>query len=287
MKGKTMLLKRFVILAVAALIVSPALAQNSTDSAKALTPSQIAKIRQIIHSQPNHRATVRPAVSATSSDSYNWGGYVVTGTNFTDVKGSWVNPTIDCAMSPNSAVVFWVGLDGWDDGFVEQTGTGVVCDETTPFYYAWYEFYPAEDIIPLPNMTVTPGDKFSGGVHYSPSTQEFTLTITDETTGTNFTTTGTAPGAARSSAEWIIEAPGFATGIINLSDFGEAFFGDDYTGVGDTNQAADSTTNGSIKKFGANTVIVTQVDVFGNVEQQPSLLTTDGSSFDSLWKEYN
>jgi hypothetical protein len=282
-----MILKRFVILAVAALTASSAFAQNSNASAKPLTASQIATIHQTMRNLPNRRAAVGPAVSASAANSYNWGGYAVTGTDFTDVKGSWINPTINCAKSPNSAVVFWVGLDGWEDDYVEQTGTGVVCDEKTPTYFAWYEFYPAEDIQVIPSITVTAGDTFSGEVSYSTSTLEFTLTITDETTGANFTTTGTASGAGRSSAEWIVEAPGYATGIINLSDFTKASFGDDYTSVASTNQATDSTTKGVIKKFGSSILTITQVDIFGNVEQKPSPLTSDGSSFANSWKEYN
>ncbi len=121
----------------------------------------------------------------------------------------------------------------------------------------------------------------------STSTEEFALTITDETTGAHYTTTGTASGAPRSSAEWIAEAPSYATGIINLSDFGKAYFGDDYTSIAGTNQATDGTTSGVIKKFGANIVTITQVDVFLNVEQKPSSLTKDGSSFGNSWKEYN
>ena len=170
---------------------------------------------------------------------------------------------------------------------MEQTGTGVICDEKSPTYFAWYEFYPAEDMQVISNITVTPGDKFSGQVSYSTSTQEFTITITDETTGAHYTTKETASGAGRSSAEWIVEAPDYPTGIINLSDFGEAYFGDDYTSIAGTNQATDSKTSRVIKKFGSDIVQIIQVDIFGNVEQRPSSLTSDGSSFDTTWKEYN
>jgi hypothetical protein len=280
-------LKRFVTLPLAVLSMSTALAQHATPSAPSLTDAQIAKIRQAMHNLPNRPAGVGPRVGAGTANSYNWAGYVVTGTKFTNVKGSWVNPTVECAKSPNSAVVFWVGIDGWNDDYVEQTGTGVVCDEKTPTYYAWYEFYPAEDIEVISSITVTPGDTFSGEVSYSESTKEFTLKVTNVTTGEAFTTTGTAPGAGVSSAEWIVEAPGYATGIINLSEFGKASFGDHYTAIAGTNEATDSATSGVIKKFGSKILTVTQVDVFGNVEQKPSPLTSDGSSFDNTWIEYN
>ncbi|HEX8816102.1 MAG TPA: G1 family glutamic endopeptidase [Terriglobales bacterium] len=281
-----MIRKSFIILAVAALTVSAAFAENAAP-ATSLTAAQIAKIRQYMHNLPNHRAQVGPATSASKANSYNWSGYTVTGTDFTNVKGSWIHPTVDCDKSPNSAVVFWVGIDGWNDDYVEQTGTGAVCDEKAVTYFAWYEFYPAEDIQVIDSITVTPGDTFSGEVSYSSKTSEFTLTITDETSGAHYKTTGTAAGAGRNSAEWIVEAPGYITGIINLSDFTKAEFGDDYTSIAETNQATDSSTSGVIKKFGSSILTVTQVDVFGNVEQKPSSLSSDGSSFYNTWKEYN
>ena len=86
--------------------------------------------------------------------------------------------------------------------------------KTTYTYYAWYEFYPSESIIPITTTTspggtpatITPGDTISASVTYMSGT-EFSLTITDVTAKWTFTTTGTQPGATESSAEWIAEVP--------------------------------------------------------------------------------
>src|SRR5207245_9887264 len=69
-------------------------------------------------------------------------------------------------------------------------------------YYAWYEFYPNPSIT-IGGFTVLPGDKISAEVSYSGGV--FSTRITDGSQ--HFSTTGTVSGAARSSAEWIVERP--------------------------------------------------------------------------------
>src|SRR5579864_2763406 len=80
---------------------------------------------QFFHGDPMRRALgPTPFVSGINlTNSYNWGGYAVKGTGFTDAKGSWLVPTVNCTKSPNAWVVFWVGIDGAFDGTVEQIGT--------------------------------------------------------------------------------------------------------------------------------------------------------------------
>src|SRR4029453_13864191 len=59
----------------------------------------------------------------------NWSGYVAfdpTDTAFTDVKGSWVQPTASCSHG-RSISAFWIGLDGWNSSTVEQIGTEADC----------------------------------------------------------------------------------------------------------------------------------------------------------------
>ena len=54
------------------------------------------------------------------------------------------------------------------------------------------------------------------------STSEFTITITDESTahGWTYSTSSSVSGAARSSAEWIAEAPSSSSGVLPLANFG-------------------------------------------------------------------
>jgi Peptidase A4 family len=278
--------KYFTLLAAVALTVSTAFGQLSTAPEKsALNSEQLAQLQAFQHA-PMRRAGVAPKVDNGTAESYNWGGYAVTGTGFTRATGSWTVPTIECAKSPNAVVAIWVGIDGYSSSTVEQTGVAVICEHTTPIYYAWYEFYP-NPMETISSITVTPGDTFSGEVSYSSSTAEFKTTLTDVTTGATYSTSAAVSGAARTSAEWIVEAPEAATGILNLADFGKAYLGEDYTSQTGTNEAADSTTSGVIKKFGSKVEKITQVDWLLYTEQGASPLSTDGSSFYNEWVEYN
>jgi hypothetical protein len=152
------------------------------------------------------------------AESTNWSGYAGTTGTYTSVSASWTEPTGTC-KSGDQYSAFWVGLDGYSSSTVEQTGSEVDCAGRTAEYYAWYEAYPAgsEDY----SNTVKPGDHFNASVTYEGS-NKFALYIDDTTQKWSHDTTVTVSGAARSSAEVIIEAPCCTEsgGILNLTDFG-------------------------------------------------------------------
>jgi len=204
-------------------------------------------------------------------ESDNWAGYAVVGTAFTDARGSWTVPTVDCAVNPNGAASFWVGIDGWDNDTVEQTGTESQCNGMQPVTYAWYEFAPKRGVT-IRNIRVSPGEDMKAEVRYNGS--RFVVTIFDLATGKYFRTSAAVPRAKRASAEWIAESNGSS----GLPDFDAVRFGNDFTGAGDTNSAADAATSGPIGAFG-NRV---QASVLGsrNVDEAvPSFLSFDGTSF--------
>ena len=71
--------------------------------------------------------------------------------------------------------------------------------------------------------------------------KDFVLTISDaEVAGDRFTTTMTAQGAKRSSAEWIVEAPSSNYGILPLANFGTVTFTNAYATIGGTTGAIDN-----------------------------------------------
>jgi hypothetical protein len=75
-----------------------------------------------------------------------------------------------------------------------------------------------------------------------------------------------------------------AGGILPLSDFGTVDFGDDYTGVGSTNDAIDSSTSEPIGAFGSNIQEAIMVNgTTGANEAVPSGLSSDGTSFAVNW----
>lgn len=212
--------------------------------------------------------------NVTVTESNNWSGYAVTGALFTQARGSWTVPAVDCEAVPDSSASFWVGIDGWDNDTVEQTGTDSDCNGETPVYYAWYEFVPAGGVT-ISSVPVAPGDQMSAEVIYNGS--EFVISMTNETKRISYTKSHPPGSATRASAEWIAEMNGY-----ELSDFGTVSFGEDYTSVGRTNYAADSKTAGQIGDFGGHvweSIIVNG----GAVDAEPSVLSLDGTSFTVNW----
>jgi hypothetical protein len=161
-----------------------------------------------------------PVHRLTHASSSNWAGWDNTGSTYTSVSASWVQPAVTCAKRQTAYSSFWVGLDGDGSNSVEQTGSEADCNHGTPTYYSWYEFYPAYPV--NYSNTVRPGDQFSASVTYSGGT--YTLVLTDSTQNWSHTTTGTAPSGLNASAEVIAEAPSSSRGVLPLADFGTVSF---------------------------------------------------------------
>lgn len=205
--------------------------------------------------------------------SSNWSGYAATGQKFSDVKGSWVEPSVSCTSRGAQYSSFWIGLDGYSSSTVEQIGTDSDCAKrNSPSHYAWYEMYPSGSVeVPL---SVEPGDSLSAQVAVSGST--YTLTITDSRSGT-YRTTQTLSGAADSSAEWIAESPeicSYTCTLASLADFGTVNF----TGAA----ATGGSVTGSISAFSNNEIVMESSN--GTVRAQPSPLSAGGSVFSDTWK---
>jgi Peptidase A4 family len=264
------------------LAIAPALAQVS--SGPAATPDRpVVSPRQHAPRRVYPGRPARLIDNVTVEDSTNWSGYAVEGTSFTKALGSWTVPTVTCSKTPNTYSSFWVGIDGWTSSTVEQTGTDSDCNGSRASYYAWYEFYPNPSI-EITSVPVSPGNHISASVTYSGT--QFTITLTNETTGRSYSKSSKVSGAKRTSAEWIAEAPCCTRsgGILPLSDFGTVDFGEDYTGISSTNDATDSTVSGAIGAFGSNVFESIMVNgTTGADEAVPSALSSDGSSFTVTW----
>jgi Peptidase A4 family len=228
-----------------------------------------------------------------ASTSSNWAGYAVSGTSFTDVSGSWVQPAVTCTRGAASYSAFWVGLGGFADGSqaLEQVGTEADCSASgTAGYTAWYELVPSPSV--EVSLTVNAGDQLSGAVHVDGTS--VTLTLTNVTTGQTFTQTTTVAKPDVSSAEWIAEAPA-ACGVGNncrplpLANFGTVTFASaSAAAAGHTGTVSDGawsatavTLRGSSSvrfagRFAAAQPTVTAV---------PNALSADGSSFGVTWQQ--
>jgi hypothetical protein len=147
--------------------------------------------------------------------SSNWSGYAVTGSGFTAVTGSW---TVQ-AVSPTKKRTFssqWVGIDGFNNGDLIQTGTESDYFSGSAHYDAWWEILPAAETV-IPSLPVHPGDHMSASVTRN-ANATWTLSITDTTTGGSFSTVQAYNGP-RTSAEWIEEAPTVGGRIASLAHY--------------------------------------------------------------------
>jgi hypothetical protein len=148
------------------------------------------------------KARVVAGKNGFNINGYNWSGAAATGSGFSSVTSTWTEPSVTC-NSTNDLMAPWVGIDGYGDNTVEQTGVATDCSSGRPVYQAWYEMYPKAAV--YYSNSVSAGDKFTGTVTRSGST--YTLTIKDITKGWTKTTVKSLSSARNASAEVIIESP--------------------------------------------------------------------------------
>jgi hypothetical protein len=152
--------------------------------------------------------------SVTSiSTTDNWSGYSRNGSQgaFTAVAGCWDVPSV----SPSSALPAyssaWIGIDGLQNSDLIQAGTEQDWSSSTgeaPFaadYFAWWEILPAP-ATPITTMPITPGDEMCASISEIGASGQWTISLTNETSGQSFTIVQSYTGQAN-SAEWIVEAP--------------------------------------------------------------------------------
>lgn len=152
--------------------------------------------------------------------SSNWSGYAVTGTGFKSVTGQW-NVTSVSSSRKATYSSEWIGIDGYNNSDLIQTGTEADYYNGSAHYDAWWEILPAAETV-IPSITVRPNDKMTASVSKG-SGSSWTITITDTTTGKSFTTTQTYTGP-QTSAEWIEEAPSLGGRVATLANYGLATF---------------------------------------------------------------
>ena len=217
------------------------------------------------------------------TESENWAGYAVTASSHSvpNVTASFTVPTVN--TGGNSYAAFWVGIDGFNDGTVEQTG--IIAEPTghgphsSTEYLVWYEFYPAAPV--YASFSAAPNDTVYATVSYNSTTGNFTTCISvSSSTGHvgTFSHSQTVSGAQDDSAEWIVEAPASGGEILPLANFGTAYFGENYTGTQNTNYATISGVHDPIGSFTSATEII-MVSNSGVPEATPSALNSNGTSF--------
>jgi hypothetical protein len=177
----------------------------------------------IIHA-PNHRVLLpnTAARNAPAFASTNWSGYALQGTSTTyhSITGAWAVPTI----TPSSSATYsshWIGIDGFSNSHLIQTGTEADSQNGTTTYDAWWEILPKPETV-IPSMPVHPGDQFTASITKK-SGSNWVIKITNITQNVSFSITKSYSGPG-TSAEWIVERPEVGGTIAPLANYGTVTF---------------------------------------------------------------
>jgi hypothetical protein len=148
--------------------------------------------------------------------STNWSGWVDSGTTFTGAEGEWTVPSVPATATTELSST-WVGVDGWSNSSLIQTGTTQASVDGTTDYFAWYEILPSASI---EVGAVSPGDQIEAEV-VEDSPGQWTIAIDDLTQGAGYSGQFAYSGPG-TSAEWIEEDPtnGATSQLFPFSDFG-------------------------------------------------------------------
>ncbi len=255
--------------------VTGAQASTTPSASVAAAATARAAIRQLVIGDHgvNHGVSgfSRKVEGLSQVQSTNWSGYADTGSGFTEVNGSWTEPSASCGSGIQLAA-FWVGIDGYSSSSVEQDGTLIECYFGGLYQYSWWEMYPA-NAVQVVGTSVASGDRISASVVRSGSS--YALKVTDSTHPANsFSTNQNCSNCANSSAEWIAEAPSGSGGLYPLAHFS--------TWTLTSASVAKGSTSGTISTFPDNEI--TMVNYSGQVKAQPGPLNSTGSSFSVTWK---
>ncbi len=238
--------------------------------------------------------------NSTATSSTNWAGWADINDTFKTVSSQWTEPTVNCSApstssggggllgglggllgggggggtSPTTYSSFWVGLDGYSSSSVEQDGTSADCTSSGPDYYAWYEMYPSGEA-PLSSTQyhVNAGDVMTGTVSFNATSNAYTLSLSDQQGKWTYSTTIAESGLARSSAEFVAEAPSECSILycdpLPLSNFGTATFFNA--------SAADG--SGQLKPISAFSDAAIEMVDNGTTLAQPGALNASGNGF--------
>ncbi len=135
------------------------------------------------------------------------------------MTGDWTVPTV----TPSHGSAYssaWIGIDGFNNSDLIQTGTEQDYSGGSAQYSAWWEILPAAETVI--NEPVTPGNAMQASI-VNDNNGSWTITIEDVTEGWTFSTTQAYSGPA-SSAEWILEAPTIGGHVATLANYGETAF---------------------------------------------------------------
>jgi len=202
----------------------------------------------------------------------HWSGYIVASDIqnrspvVSSVSASWTVPEIKSSKN-NTFSGLWIGIGGYGEETLIQTGTEQEYINGEFVYYAWYELLP-DYLVRIPNIHVRAGDTITASISLiNENTNTWSIEIADATQGQRFKKTFVY-NSSRLSAEWVVERPKVNDTFSTLADFGNVTFTDCKTTIDGNTGAISNFSYAQLVMYDEELQLVTI-----------SPLTDDGSSF--------
>ena len=188
-------------------------AMTAATAATLLSGSMIVAPIALSASGVSHHPRLSAGVTRNAGwASSNWSGYARAG-SYTRATAAWVVPSVASSRKATYSSQ-WVGIDGFNNGSLIQTGTEADFYNGSAHYAAWWEILPAAETV-IPSITVHPGDHMTASIAKG-SGSSWTITITD---GSQTFTTVRSYSGPGSSVEWIEEAPSVGGRVAPLAKY--------------------------------------------------------------------
>ncbi len=239
-------------------------------------------------------ASVVAQTTSTLSNDTNWAGYIVASdlqnpqATVTSVSASWTVPTITPSSTDAYSAV-WIGIGGFFDNTLIQTGTEQDSIQGQSQYSAWVEVLPQTSLT-IDNITVSPGDQISASIQLVDSnTDDWSIDVKDLTTNQDYKSS-IYYSSSQLSAEWIVERPELSSrrsrGVLTaLADVGTVKLTNCQAAIGGTTgtignfpvvqsvmyQTVEPTTNAGITQLAAVSDLTNGGSSF-TVETSPSVI---------------
>ena len=172
-------------------------------------------------SQPNEPTSLRVS---------QWSGYIVASDIqnrspvVSSVSASWTVPEVKPSEN-NTFSGVWVGIGGYGEETLIQTGTEQEYINGKRAYYAWYELLP-DYLVRIHSLHVRAGDTITASISLvNENASEWMIEISDVTRGEHFEK-AVVYNSSMLSAEWIVERPKVNGEVSILADFGNVTFTD-------------------------------------------------------------
>ncbi|KAI0439642.1 peptidase A4 family-domain-containing protein [Xylaria telfairii] len=165
-------------------------------------------------------------ITATTVQSSNWGGAAIVTSGVTEVSGTFTIPKPSIPSGGSSRTDYcgaaWVGIDGYSNSALIQTGVLWCVEGSSYEYEAWYEYLPAA-LIAYSGFSVTAGNSVTVTATKT-SSNGGTTTISANGKSASHTFSGQSTQLQGASAEWIVEDFTSGNSLVPFANFGSVTF---------------------------------------------------------------